>query len=251
MVTKVGNNNYDRYTVNNAADLSERRNYQYDNESAKDLINTGVSMEISQRGLALAGELEPFIDTYEIELTLLKDVGYIGSERMINGTFSEVLVKNYQDELQKLKENYSGEEFDEKLAILDKAYDKASANAALTYMKQLKFLTGDIEIKPMNFEEAQKANQESLAKNTNNEKVIDSELSEIIYTDVKNILLNLKNDTQNQQDKEKNIWGDYMSYADVKRLGTYLQQGTFDIVEGVSDFSKSILDRYAAIRMGK
>ncbi len=47
MVTKVGNNNYDRYTVNNAADLSERRNNQYDNESAKDLINTGVSMEIS------------------------------------------------------------------------------------------------------------------------------------------------------------------------------------------------------------
>ncbi|MCI8307438.1 MAG: hypothetical protein HFH14_05245 [Lachnospiraceae bacterium] len=244
-------NNYDRYTVNNAAELPDRKNNQYDRAAAESLINTGVSMEISQRGFALAGKLEPFIDTYETTCRLLKDVGHIGSERMINGTFADVLVENYQNELQKLKENYSGDEFDKQLAALDKAYEDASSNAALTYTKQLMFLTGDIVIKPQSFEEAQKVNQENLVKNTNNEKVIDAEQFRIIHSDVTDILLKLKNDTQNQQDKENNIWGTYMSYADIKRLGPYLHQGSYDTIEGVSDFSKSILERYAAIRAGK
>ena len=33
-------------------------------------MDTGVSMEISKRNLALAGEMEPFMDTYETIHTL-------------------------------------------------------------------------------------------------------------------------------------------------------------------------------------
>lgn len=222
-------NNTNQYPVNNIVDASSNHNTQNDREAANSLVNTGVSMEISKRGLTLAGEMEPFLDTYETTNTLLKDTGHIGSEKMINGGFADVLAENYQKEMQRIKENYSGEEYDRQLAVLDKAYEEAAQSASRGYVKQLKMLTGDIVIKPQtgisysSEADAEKAYQENLEKAGKRAPFIDSELSDTIQNDVKNILLQLKNPALNQPDK-KNI---------------------------ISDITKSILDKYSAYRAGK
>lgn len=223
---------------------------------SQQLTDDAVSMEISKRGYALAGELEPFIDTYETTCNLLKGIGHIGSREMINGDFADILADNYQNELQKLKENYSGKEYEEQLAILDKAYEDAVKSASAGYVKQLRILTGDIVIKPQkgvsyNSEaEAEKAYQENLKKDESRESVIDSAMANTIQDDIKNILLQLKNQTLTQQ--KNDIWGNFMSYADVKKLGLHLFNGISDKnSDGISDFSKSLLERYAAIRTDK
>lgn len=222
-------------------------------KTSRELTDDAVSMEISKRGLTLAGEMEPFIDTYETTCTLLKGTGHIGSQEKINGEFADILAENYQTELQKLKENYSGNEYDKQLAILDKAYEDAVKNASAGYVKQLRLLTGDIVIKPQtgisyaSEAEAEKAYQENLKKDENKEFVIDSKLADTMQDDIRNILLKLKNLTPNQQ--KNNIRGNFMSYADIKKLGSYLYNGTYNKnSDSVSDFSKWLLGRYAAIR---
>lgn len=253
---KIENNPNQQY-INAVADSSGRRNGHTDKVAADSLVDTGVSMEISERGRALAEELEPFIDTYETTCTLLKGIGHIGSERMINGNFADVLADNYQNELQKLKENYSGKEFDKQLAVLDKAYEEAVQNASVGYVKQLRLLTGDIVLKPetgisySSEAEAEKAYQENLEKDGKRELVIDSALSDTIRTDVRNILLQLKNPNLLKQDEKNNIWGNFLSYADIKKLGSYLSNSTYRSIDGVSGFSKSLLERYASVRGDK
>lgn len=246
-------NNSNQYPVNNVVDTSSRRNNQNDRETADSLADTGVSVELSKRGLALAGEMEPFLDTYETTRTLLEGTGHIGSEKMMNGGFADVLAENYQNELQRIKDNYSGKEYDRQLAVLDKAYEEAARSVSRGYAKQLKILTGDIVIKPQTGisysteKEAEKVYQADMEKDGNRKHVIDSELSDTIQNDVKNILLQLKNPDLNQPDKKNNIWGSFMSYADIKRLGSCLKNGTYGS-DNVSDFTKSLLERYAAVR---
>lgn len=247
---RIENNSNYQY-VNVVEDSSGRRNSHSDKVAADPLVNDGISMEISERGRALAGEMEPFLDTYETTCTLLKGTGHVGSEKMMNGGFADVLAENYQNELQRIKENYSGKEFDRQLAILDKAYEEATQSVSRGYVKQLKVLTGDIVIKPQtgisysSEAEAEKAYQANLEKGGKSKPVIDSGLSDTIFDDVKNILLQLKNVALNQQDKKNNIWGNFMSYLDIKKLGSYLKNATYG-TDDVSDFSKSLLERYAA-----
>lgn len=247
---RIENNSNYQY-VNVVEDSSGRRNSHSDKVAADPLVNDGISMEISERGRALAGEMEPFLDTYETTCTLLKGTGHVGSEKMMNGGFADVLAENYQNELQRIKENYSGKEFDRQLAILDKAYEEATQSVSRGYVKQLKVLTGDIVIKPQtgisysSEAEAEKAYQANLEKGGKSKLVIDSGLSDTIFDDVKNILLQLKNVALNQQDKKNNIWGNFMSYVDIKKLGSYLKNATYG-TDDVSDFSKSLLERYAA-----
>lgn len=100
-------NNFNNQYVNTISDSSGRRNSHTDKMAADSLVDDGISMEISERGRALAGEMQPFLDTYETTRTLLKGTGHIGSEKMINGGFTDVLAENYQNELQRIKENYS------------------------------------------------------------------------------------------------------------------------------------------------
>ena len=244
-------NNFNNQYVNTISDSSGRRNSHTDKMAADSLVDDGISMEISERGRALAGEMEPFLDTYETTRTLLKGTGHIGSEKMINGGFTDVLAENYQNELQRIKENYSGKEYDRQLAILDKAYEEAAQSVSRGYVKQLKILTGDIVIKPQTGisysteAEAEKAYQANLEKDGKRKSVIDSGSSDTLLDDVKNILLQLKNTALNQQDKKNNIWGNFMSYADIKKLGSYLKNATYK-TDGISDFSKLLLEKYAA-----
>lgn len=232
-------------------DLSGRRDSNTEDVAASSLIDDAISMEISERGRALAGEMEPFLDTYETTCNLLRGIGHIGSEQMMNGGFADVLTENYQKELQRIKENYSGKEYDRQLAVLDKAYEEAAQSASRGYVKQLKILTGDIVIKPQtgasyaSEAEAEKAYQADLEKDGNRNPVIDSALSDTIYDDVKNILLQLKNMALNQQDEKNNIRGDFMSYADVRKFASYLKDAAYG-ANDVSDFSKLILEKYAA-----
>lgn len=248
---RIENNSNYQY-VNVVEDSSGRRNSHSDKVAADPLVNDGISMEISERGRALAGEMEPFLDTYETTCTLLKGTGHVGSEKMMNGGFADVLAENYQNELQRIKENYSGKEFDRQLAILDKAYEEATQSVSRGYVKQLKVLTGDIVIKPQtgisysSEAEAEKAYHANLEKGGKSKLVIDSGLSDTIFDDVKNILLQLKNVALNQQDKKNNIGGNFMSYVDIKKLGSYLKNATYG-TDDVSDFSKSLLERYAAM----
>jgi hypothetical protein len=224
------NNSYNNYAtgytqVTESKDVSGRAESSATGKTEEALINNAVSVEISKRGLTLAGEMEPFIDTYETTCTLLKGTGNIGSEQMLNGGFADTLAENYQNELQRIKENYSGKELDRQLEILDKAYDEAAQNVSIGYEKQLKMLTGDIVIKPQtgtyysSEAEAEKAYQANLEKDGKREPVIDSEMSDTIRGDVKNILLQLKNVPLNKQEQKNSIW---------------------------ENFSKSLLERYAA-----
>lgn len=229
-------------------------NWYYESSASHHIA---VSMKISKRGLALASEMEPFIDTYETTCTLLKGVGHIGSERMIYGNFADVLADNYQNELKRLQENYFGKEFDKQLEILDKAYEEAATNASIGYVKQLRLLTGDIVLKPQtgisyaSEAEAEKDYQENFEKHEKRKLVIDSVLSDTIQDDVKNILLQLKNPALNQQDKKNSIWGNFLSYTDIKQRGSSLYNGTYRNNNEVSDFSKLILEKYVAIREDK
>ena len=233
--------------------LSKAKQSDEQQKTSQVLTSDAVSMEISRKGFALAGEMEPFIDTYETTCTLLKGIGHIGSQEMINGDFADILSDNYQSELQKLKENYIGKEYEEQLAILDKAYEDAVKNASVGYVKQLRLLTGDIVIKPQtgisysSEAEAEKAYMESIKKDENRQLVIDSNLADTIQDNVKNILLQLKNLTPDQQ--KNDIWGDFMSYTDIKNLGSYLHNGTYNKDnDDISDFSKSLIERYVAAR---
>jgi hypothetical protein len=238
--------------VNGKKQLAEDKGVISANSKTADIsADDAISMEISKKGLTLAGEMEPFIDTYETTCTLLNGTGHIGSEQMLDGGFADTLAENYQNELQRIKENYSGKEFDRQLAILDKAYEEAVQNISAGYVKQLKMLTGDIVIKPQtgayysSEAEAEKAYQENLEKDGKRKSVIDSALSDTIFGDVKNILLQLKNVALNQQEHKNSIWGNFMSYTDIKELGFYLKNATYGASD-VSDFSKSLLEQYAA-----
>jgi hypothetical protein len=257
-INNIYNNYAANYTneANDKKQIAEGKDTSTQTESsatgkiADALVNDGISMEISKRGLTLAGEMEPFIDTYETTCTLLKGTGHIGSEQMMNGGFADTLAENYQNELQRIKENYSGKEYDRQLAILDKAYEEAAQSVSRGYVKQLKMLTGDIVIKPQtgisysSEAEAENAYQANLEKAGKRKSVIDSGLSDTIRDDVKNILFQLKNVTLNQQDQKNSIWGNFMSYTDIKKLGSYLKNATYG-TDDVSDFSKSLLERYA------
>lgn len=99
--------------------------------------------------------------------------------------------------------------------------------------------------------EAEKAYQENLEKHEKRKLVIDSALSDTIQDDVKNILLQLKNPALNQQDKKNSIWSNFLSYTDIKQLGSSLYNGTYRNNNEVSDFSKLILEKYVAIREDK
>ncbi|MCH5265148.1 MAG: hypothetical protein J1F02_04560 [Lachnospiraceae bacterium] len=209
------------YRIYRELEVSHQKNPDDDNakERPEALIDKGVEMSLSKQGLTLAGELEPFIDTYDTTITLLKGVE---SRTLMDGSFTEIIADNYQNELQKLKENYSGKELDEKLSILDKAYEEAAKNASIGYVKYLRLQTGDIVLKPQTGisyateEEAEKAYQEALKKDENREQIVTSEMAEDIMNDIKNILIQLKN--QNfSSDKEENLVGKYMSYADIKK----------------------------------
>jgi hypothetical protein len=86
------NNIYNNYVANYMNEVNGKKRFTEDKDTktqkegnaagktADALINDGISMELSKRGLTLAGELEPFIDTYETTCTLLKGTGHIGSE---------------------------------------------------------------------------------------------------------------------------------------------------------------------------
>lgn len=63
-------NNFNNQYVNTISDSSGRRNSHTDKMAADSLVDDGISMEISERGRALAGEMEPFLDTYETTRTL-------------------------------------------------------------------------------------------------------------------------------------------------------------------------------------
>lgn len=255
MNMKIENSSCQQY-ISMAADFTKRQNNRMEKAAADSLADTGVNMEISKRGLALAGEMEPFLDTYETTRTLLKGVGHIGSEEMINGGFTDVLAENYQNELQRIKENYSGEEYDRQLAVLDKAYEEAAQSCSRGYVKQLKILTGDIVIKPQtgvsysSEAEAEKAYQENLEKDRKRESVVDSGLSDTIYDDVRNILLQLKDPDAGRQERKNLIRGNFMSYSDIKKIGVYLRNNVYGDND-ISDFSKSLLERYAAVRGNK
>lgn len=219
---KIGNNPIYQ-PVSNVADLSSRRNPHTEDPSAEALVDSAVSMRISKRGLALAGEMEPFLDTYEATRALLEGTGHIGSEKMMNGGFADALAENYQKELLRIKENYSGKEHDRQLSLLDKAYEEAAGSVSAGYVKQLKILTGDIVIKPQtgisysSEAGAEKAYQENLKKGEERKSVIDSKMSDAIQNDVKNILLQLKNPALQQSDKN-GIQGSFLSYADIKNI---------------------------------
>ncbi len=245
----IGKNNYS-YNISNINGIKEKRTNgqtQKDNKKAESLIKDGINLFISQKGFEMAEKLEPFEDTYEMTTSLLNG---IGTKETINGTFMDVLSKNYQSKLKELEENYSDEEYQKQLNLLDKAYDEAAKSASNGYVKQLRILTGDIVLKPTTLstsysteEEANKAYNDNLDKETEKKYVIDSEQAKLIQADLKEMLIKLKNGELNNSNQ-------FLTKNDIQNIGNlFLNKETETDISGIqfSNFATSIIERYNKI----
>jgi len=239
------------YNITNNKDMKEKRassKTQVENTDSKaeSLIKKGINLSISQKGFEMVQKLEPFEDTYETEIGLLKG---IGTKEVVDGTFMDILSENYQSKLKELEKNYSGEEYDKKLSFLDKAYSKAAKNASKGYVKQLRILTGDIVIKPTSApsystqEEAESAYQKELEKEADKKYVIDSELSNSIQISLEKMLIKSKTGGMNNSYK-------FFNKNDIQNIGNlFLNKKTRTDISGInfSDFALSIIEKYNSI----
>ncbi len=247
MSISIGRSNYS-YNITNNKDMKEKKassktQTENTNSKAESSIKKGINLSISQKGLEMAQKLESFEDTYETEISLLKG---IGTREVVNGTFMDILSENYQSKFKELEKNYSGEEYDKQLSLLDKAYSKAAESASRGYVKQLRILTGDIVIKPTSApsystqEEAEKAYQKELEKETDRKYVIDSELSNSIQENLKEMLIKLKTG-------ETNKTSEFFTKNDIQNIGNlFLNKKTTTDISSInfSNFALSIIEKY-------
>lgn len=250
---KVNSNTYEQsYVIHDSNSIRNQKNdyVQPNSEDAKanEMIDGAVSLKISKRGLSMAGELQEFNDMYETRRTLTSG---IGSHELIDGSYIDILSENYQDELNKLKEQYFGTLYDKQLEHLNKAYDEAADMVSRNYVKQLRILTGDIELKNKlvtpysNEEDATKA----LSKEDNNmnskQYVIDAEQAEKVSFDIKNMLLQMKSGLNQMQD----FFSEFLSYNDMKNIGIMLlDKNTYSDTTHFSKYAQSIIEKYNEIQ---
>jgi hypothetical protein len=90
---------------------------------------------------ALAKELKPFYYTINLRCTLLLED--IGPKAKTDGSFINILAKNYKREAQNIKERYPSEtEYKLQLKILDRAFAEVAERVAVDYtVNYLKHLT--------------------------------------------------------------------------------------------------------------
>jgi hypothetical protein len=212
--------------------------------TSNQIVEDAVSMTISERGKKLAGQLEPFEDTYNTVRTLLSGVG---TSQIIDGSFIDVLANNYKNQVKNTKEiSINATDYEKQIKFLDKAFDQAALSVAAEYTKQMQILTGDIVINTKlksysSKQAAENALKADDAKAVNS--VIGSEANDKITSDIKNFCLQakdslLKYDMINVNSSNSSTF----TFLDIKKIGRYLldkkHQGD---VSDISDFANTIL----------
>lgn len=235
--------NFEKYSIHNADYMKQSQNISK-SHTADDLIETAISVKLSEKGKQLAGELKSFDDTYDVTRTLLSGIGV---SETVDGSFVDILAYNYKEQANSLKAQYTDEaEYNNQIKLLDKAFSDASLSVSAGYTKQMRILTGDIvfNTKLTNYAteaETEKASDESEGKEK--ATVIDRDLSDKIVSDVNNICFAARNSLLKDGTISLNSKaGDTFSYLDLKKIGSYLLDKKHQSdIDGISDFAQHIL----------
>ncbi|MDE5966523.1 MAG: hypothetical protein K2G89_06795 [Lachnospiraceae bacterium] len=226
-------------------------------KKSSELIDGAVSVNISRLGYTYAGEL-PVDDSHEVYLARRQMRQGIGISTRINGEFVGILAENYKNMADSIKENYTGDEFDRQMGILDKAYKQASEDLAHEYTQQMRILSGDIVIMPSRLTdsdyystaaEAEAHRREFDAAWDARKQVISREKGEQIESDVLKYLEAAKAsvldkcffDWQNM----KSVKTDVLNCMDLQKMGAFFMDKTHQAdVSGVSSFVSEIISAY-------
>lgn len=118
-------------------------------EYTLNMEDAAASIRISKLGLEKAEDLrnlaepERFVDSLEMCNTLLEG---INSDAYGNGTALDILAENYRNQLDRISTQYSGQEYEDKMAELNKAFDEASQSAQAGYSRYIRMMTGDLKL---------------------------------------------------------------------------------------------------------
>ncbi|MCM1400284.1 MAG: hypothetical protein NC225_12470 [Clostridium sp.] len=240
-------------TLHKAEQTAEQR--QKSEEAIEQAATTAVSMKISKMGYTYAGQL-PVDDSHEVYLARRQMRQGIDVSTRINGEFVGILAENYKSMADNIKENYTGEEFDRQMGILDKAYKEASEDLAHEYTRQMRILSGDIVIMPSTVPEystaaeAEAHRREFDAALDARKQVISEEKGEQMSNDVLKYLEVAKISVMDKGlfdwQNLKDVKTDVLNFMDLQKMGTFFvdKQNQTD-VSGVSDFVREIISAYA------
>lgn len=246
---KINNFNGQNHIYKVNTTLKNNNSIVNTDKKAENSILGGVSLEISHRGLAMAGELQEFEDTYEVRKSLCKG---IGTKEIINGNFVDTLAENYKKQSDAIAEQYDGEEYDKQMKLLDKAFEDASDIVSSSYSRQMRVLTGDIVInRTVKNYSTREAAEEALSKNdTSSDRAnISPEQGEKVAQDVKKICVAAKDSVLGKGmisiDQMLNMNSDTFSYMDLKKVGVFLldKQHKSDLT-GISEYGKKVISNY-------
>lgn len=227
---KVENFNYGNAfgKVEQKEQWSEAKQSERQETASRNMTDDAVSMEISKRGFAMAQELEAF-DGEEVYHMRTSLTAGIDSSSIIHGAFAGTVAENYKSLADRIRETYSGDEYERQMGILDKAFREASESLSNQYAKQMRILSGDIVInRTVNSYPSQEAAENALAKDDSaqQKKVISEEKEQQISSDVKILLEAAKNSVLT---KGVFDWSDLQNAAtsgfnhnDLQKMGAFL-----------------------------
>lgn len=249
------NNYYSDVNVKGSPQAVEQsaKQRQESEEAVEQAATTAASMKISKLGYTYAGEL-PVDDSHEVYLARRQMRQGIGISTRINGEFVGILAENYKNMADSIKENYTGDEFDRQMGILDKAYKEASEDLAHEYTQQMRILSGDIVINTTvksysTYEEAETALNEPDAARKAGKQVISKEKGEQISGDVLKYLEAAKVSVLDKGffdwENLKGVKTDVLNFMDLQKMGAFFMDKKHQAdVSGVSSFVSEIISAY-------
>ncbi len=254
------NNCYDGVTVTGNLQTVEQTAKQQEN-SEKVIEQAAASINISKLGYTYVGELPelPVYDSHEVYQTRREMQKGIDRLSVINGEFVGILADNYKSMADNVKENYTGDEYNRQMFILDRAYTSASRLLTWEYTDQIRTLSGDISAIPSTITDYYSSAAEAEAHQRESDavwaawdarkKVISEEKSEQISSDVQKYLKAAKAsvldkgffDWQNLTD----VKTDVLNITDLQKLGVFLLDKNHQTdVSGVSSFVSEIFSAF-------
>lgn len=251
------NNYYSDVNVKGSPQTVEQsaKQRQESEEAVEQATTTAASMKISKLGYTYAGKL-PVDDSHEVYLARRQMRQGIGISTRINGEFVSILAENYKSMADSIKENYTGDEFDRQMGILDKAYKEASEDLAHEYTQQMRILSGDIVIMPSKLTEsdyysteAETHQREFDAAWDARKQVISKEMGEQIGSDVLKYLEAAKASVLDKGffnwQNLKGVKTDVLNFMDLQKMGAFFMDKNIKAdVSGVSSFVSEIFSAY-------
>lgn len=229
---------------------------QKSEEAIEQAATTAVSMKISNQGYTYAGKM--LVDSPEFYQARRQMQEGIDRTSVREGKFVGTLAENYKSMADSVKENYTGDEYDRQMRILDKAYESASRLLSWKYTDEMRKLSGDFVLMPSKITEEDYYATEAEAEAHQREfdaawdarkQVISKEKGEQISNDVQKYLEAAKAsvldkgffDWQNLKDVKTDI----LNFFDLQKMGAFfMNKGQQTDVSGVSSFVSEIFSAY-------